>query len=108
MQPEAKQATWPVGHPFVVLGVGAGAASLLGNLVWNCGSCGWDFDRVPWYQAVLVVAVPFILAPVGVFVLAVRAVWLRRRSALLECLLASAGLALPWCYYLVAYFLQGR
>jgi hypothetical protein len=87
--------------PLVVVGVLIGAASLFANVVWNCNGCGWDPHTVPWYQALLVAGVPFVIAPLGVLSLLGRAVWLRSRSALLEFGGASVGLALPWLYYLV-------
>jgi hypothetical protein len=92
------QSSWGlVAYAFAV-----GAVSLLGNMVWNCSTCGWDLDGVPWYQALLVAGVPFILAPVVAVAFAVRALALRTRRATTEFLLASLGLALPWAYFLVA------
>jgi hypothetical protein len=102
------QVTWPVQHPLVAASIALGAASLVGNVVWNCYTCGWDLDRVPWYQALLVVGVPFILTPLGVLAVSLRAVLLRSRAALIECAWASAGLALPWLFFIVAYILERR
>ena len=92
------QSSWGL----VAFAFAVGAVSLLGNMVWNCSTCGWDLDGVPWYQALLVAGVPFILAPVVAVAFAVRALALRTRRATTEFLLASLGLALPWAYFLVA------
>ena len=88
--------------PLAVTGVAIGVASLIGNVVWNCSTCGWDLDGVPWYQALLVVGVPFIIAPLGVTLMGLRALVLRTRSSVIEFLLATVGLALPWAYFLAA------
>jgi hypothetical protein len=90
-------------HPLVVGAAGVGGASLIANIVWNCNSCGWDLDRVPWYQALLVAAVPFVISPLGMLGLAIRAAFLRSRPALLALAGGSAGLALPWLFYFMAY-----
>ena len=90
-------------HPLVVVSAAVGLASLIANIVWNCNTCGWDPDGVPWYQPLLVVAVPFVAMPCGVLGLALRALLLRRRSAIWEFVGGSAGLLLPWAYYVVAY-----
>jgi hypothetical protein len=103
---EERQLTWQV-RPVVGLAVLVGVASLIANVVWNCNSCGWDLDGVPWYQAVLVAAVPYIVTPLGIVALAIRAIWLRDQRALSEFGKGAAGLALPWLYFLVAYFLYG-
>jgi hypothetical protein len=92
-------------RPLVVLAAAIGAASLCANIVWNCNSCGWDLDGVPWYQALLVAAVPFVISPIGVASLAIRAAIVRSRSALLDFAGGSAGLALPWLYFVVNYVL---
>ena len=93
--PQARRSSWRR----VAFAAAVGSASLLGNMVWNCSTCGWDLDGVPWYQALLVVGVPFILAPIGACVLGVRALLLRTRPATVEFVLASLGLALPWAYF---------
>ena len=102
--------TTPAGRlfrPLLIAAVGLGAASLIANIVWNCNSCGWDLDGVPWYQGVLVAAVPFVITPFGVLGLAVRAAFLRSRGATLEAAVGSAGLALPWLYFLIGYVRVG-
>jgi len=86
--------------PLAATGGAIGLASLLGNVVWNCSTCGWDLDGVPWYQVLLVVAVPFIIAPLGAILMGLRALVLRTRSSAIEFLLATLGLALPWAYFL--------
>jgi hypothetical protein len=92
-------------RPLVVAAAAIGAASLLANIVWNCNSCGWDLDGVPWYEALLVAAVPFVVSPIGVVILAIRAAFVRNRSTLLDFAGGSAGLALPWLYFVVGYVL---
>jgi hypothetical protein len=92
-------------RPLVVVAAAVGAASLFANVVWNCNSCGWDLDAVPWYQALLVAAVPFVVSPIGVVILAIRAAIVRSRSTLLDLAGGSAGLALPWLYFVVGYVL---
>ena len=91
----------------VVVGMAWGAASLIANVAWNCNGCGWDPHTVPWYQALLVAGVPFVIAPLAVLSLLVRAIWLRSRSAFAEFGGASMGLALPWVYYVVVYLRYG-
>ena len=98
--------TWRV-RPVAGLAVLIGVVSLIANVVWNCNSCGWELDGVPWYQAILVAGVPFIVTPLGIVALAIRAIWLRNQAALPEFGGAAVGLALPWLYFLVAYFLYG-
>jgi hypothetical protein len=95
------QARRSLPFPFAVTGVAIGLASLLGNMVWNCSTCGWDLDGVPWYQALLVAAVPFIIAPLGATLVGLRALVLRTRNSAIEFLLATLGLALPWAYFLI-------
>jgi hypothetical protein len=90
-------------RPLVVVAFAVGGASLIANIVWNCSSCGWDLDRVPWYQALLVAAVPFVISPLGMLGLAIRSAFLRSRPALLELAGGSAGLVLPWLFYFIAY-----
>jgi hypothetical protein len=90
----------------VIGGAVVGAASLLANIIWNCNTCGWDLDGVPWYEALLVAGVPFVLAPLGIILVGVRALILRSRTAVIEWGATSLGLALPWCYFLVMFFLH--
>jgi hypothetical protein len=103
---EPTEPTWRV-PPIIIIAALVGVASVMANIEWNCHSCGWDPHTVPWYQALLVVGVPFMFAPLGILALGARAVWLRTRPATIECAGASAGLALPWVYFLVTYVLCG-
>jgi hypothetical protein len=96
--PSRRRRSWAL----VATACAIGVASLLGNVVWNCSTCGWDLDGVPWHQALLVAGVPFVLAPLAIFALGVRALILRTRVATIEFALASLGIALPWAYFLVA------
>jgi hypothetical protein len=69
--------------PVVLVCFLMGIASLAGNLVWNCPTCGWDLDGVPWYEAILVAGVPVLVVPVAVLLLSVRALLLRTRRVAL-------------------------
>jgi hypothetical protein len=87
-------------HPFLAAAVLVGAASVVGNAVFNCSTCGWDPHNAPWYEALLVAGVPFIVTPVGVIAAAVGVVVQRSKRALLSASVALLGLALPWFYWL--------
>ena len=84
---------------FGIAGVLLGIASFIGNRVWNCSTCGWDLDGVPWYQAVLVAAVPFAIAPAGIMALAIRAYVVRGKRAAVESLVGAMGLAVSWIHW---------
>jgi hypothetical protein len=99
---EARPRQSPLGHPLVLACSIIGLASLVGNGVWNCRTCGWDLDGVPWYQAVLVAGIPVLVAPAGVLLVLVRLLFLRTRKALVESVIAILGLSLPWLYLLGA------
>jgi hypothetical protein len=103
----APQAWLPwIASPLPVAGAVLGVASVLANAVWNCNTCGWDFDGVPWYQALLVVGVPFLIAPLGTTLLGLRTLLLRNRGAAIVWGATTVGLALPWIYFLVRYFVD--
>ena len=94
----------PDSPPFPLFGIASvliGIASLLGNRVWNCPTCGWDLDGVPWYQAVLVAAVPFAIAPAGIIALGIRAYVVRGKRAAVESVIGAMGLALSWLHWVV-------
>jgi hypothetical protein len=98
--------TSAIASPLAVAGIVVGAASLLSNIVWNCHNCGWDLDRVPWYQAVLVAAVPFGVSPLGIIAMGVRAGIVRSRRARIQFAVVTLGLALPWLYLAAALVLM--
>jgi hypothetical protein len=93
----------PVSHGRVYLAIIAGAigaAGLAAGRVWNCRVCGWDPDGSPWYQAVLIVVVPFLVSPVGILLFGLRAALQRTRGSLLDVLAVASGLVLPWIHFL--------
>ena len=85
---------------FAVVALVLGVASVLANVAWNCGTCGWDLDRVPWYQAFLIAVVPLVLSPIGVLIAAGRLLAFRTRKALIESFLATIGFSLPWLWWI--------
>jgi hypothetical protein len=88
---EARPRQSPLGHPLVLACSSIGLASLVGNGVWNCRTCGWDPDGVPWYQAVLVAGIPVLVAPAGVLLVLLRLLFLRTGRALVESVIAILG-----------------
>jgi hypothetical protein len=103
---QAKPTRPRIPSPLAIAGTVVGGASLVGNIVWNCNTCGWDLDGVPWYEAFLVAGVPFVVAPLGIVLVGVRALLLRTRSASIEFGATTLGLALPWLYFLFASLLN--
>jgi hypothetical protein len=95
-----------IASPLPIAGAVLGAASVLANAVWNCNTCGWDFDHVPWYQALLVVGVPFLIAPLTTTLVGVRTLLLRTRAAAIVWGATTLGLALPWIYFFVLHFVD--
>jgi hypothetical protein len=95
----ASDSPFPV---FGIAGVLIGFASLIGNRAWNCPTCGWDLDGVPWYQAFLVAGVPFVIAPAGIIALAIRAYVLRGTRAAVASVVGAMGLALSWLHWFIA------
>jgi hypothetical protein len=93
-----------VGGPLAIgiAGLLLGIASLVGNVVWNCSTCGWDLDGVPLHQAVLIAAVPYAIGPGGVLAIGLWAALARTKAAYWTLAMWTTGLALPWLYLLSA------
>jgi hypothetical protein len=87
----------PLGTAGIVLGV----ASVVGNMVYNCWACGWDPHDAPWYEALLVAGVPLLAAPILTLVGLTWALVARTWRVIIDVLLMTLGMALPWVYWMV-------